>query len=271
MSGIKETTPRTDVYLTLPDKRIISAPLGTKLKDIIASAYPNDPHLYLAALCDNVLHTLNYVPLKDARVFPLTRKDELGRLIYNRSLVLLMVTAFKELFPEQKIFTDYRRPMGGLFCRTSSPISKEDLKKVEDKMLEMVERDVPVVFEEKSIEEGEKILLQENEEDKIYFLKAIAEKEKKEKAWFVRVGKYFDFFHGPLVVSMGYLKRLALRPSPTGFVLVPSKTDVKRAEAMAEKTTLVDAAFRKVHATTKKIQQATTKRPCMLQQRSHVL
>ena len=245
MSGIKETTPRTDVYLTLPDKRIISAPLGTKLKDIIASAYPNDPHLYLAALCDNVLHTLNYVPLKDARVFPLTRKDELGRLIYNRSLVLLLVTAFKELFPEQKIFTDYRRPMGGLFCRTSSPISKEDLKKVEDKMLEMVERDVPVVFEEKSIEEGEKILLQENEEDKIYFLKAIAEKEKKEKAWFVRVGKYFDFFHGPLVVSMGYLKRLALRPSPTGFVLVPSKTDVKRAEAMAEKTTLVDAAFRK--------------------------
>ncbi|MBR5946815.1 hypothetical protein IKZ80_07005 [bacterium] len=245
MAEIKETSPRTNVYVTLPDKRIMCAPLGTKLKDIIASAYPEDPYLYLAALCDNVMHTLNYAPRRDVFLEPLTRKHELGRLVYNRSLVLLMVTAFKEVFPEQKIFTDYRRPMGGLFCRTSSPISKEDLKKVEDKMWEMVNDDIPVDFEEKTIEEGEKILLEEKEEDKIYFLKTIAEKAKKNTAWFVRVGKYFDYFHGPLVVSMGYLRRLALRSTPSGFILVPSQTDVKRAEAMAEKVTLVDAAFRR--------------------------
>ena len=245
MPEIKETSPRTNVYVTLPDKRIFCAPLGTKLKDIISYAYPEDPYLYLAALCDNELHTLNYSPAKDVFLEPLTRKHELGRLIYNRSLVLLMVTAFKEVFPEQKIFTDYRRPMGGLFCRASNPISKEDLQKVEDKMWEMVNDDVPVVFEEKTIEEGEKILLDENEEDKIYFLKAIAEKEKRNTAWFARVGKYFDYFHGPLVVSMGYLRRLALRATPSGFILVPSQTDVKRAEAMGERVTLVDAAFRR--------------------------
>ena len=245
MAEIKETSPRTNVYITLPDKRIMCAPLGTKLKDIIASAYPEDPYLYLAALCDNVMHTLNYAPRRDVFLEPLTRKHELGRLVYNRSLVLLMVTAFKEVFPEQKVFTDYRRPMGGLFCRTSSPVSREDLKKVEDKMREMVNDDIPVDFEEKTIEEGEKILLEEKEEDKIYFLKTIAEKAKKNTAWFVRVGKYFDYFHGPLVVSMGYLRRLALRSTPSGFILVPSQTDVKRAEAMAEKVTLVDAAFRR--------------------------
>jgi len=243
MAEIKETTPRTDVYLTLPDKRIVSAPLGTSLKDIIAAAYPEDPHLYLAALCDHRIHTLKYAPTKDVFLQPLTRKDDIGRIIYNRSLVLLLVTAFKEVFPEQKIFTDYRRPMGGLFCRTSLPFSKADLKKVEDKMKEMVEADLPVVFEEKSIEEGVEILKKEGEEDKIYFLKKISEKSN--KAWFVRVGNYFDFFHGPLVVSMGYLKKFALIACPNGFILVTSRTDVPRAEAMAEHVTMVDAAFRK--------------------------
>ena len=243
MPEIKETSPRTNIYVTLSDGRIFCAPLGTKLKDIIAAAYPEDPYLYLAALCDNELHTLNYAPPKDVCLEPLTRKHELGRLIYNRSLVLLLVTAFKEIFPEYKVFTDYRRPMGGLFCRSSIPVSREDLMKVEDKMREMVEADIPVVFEQKTIEEGEKILIEEKEEDKIYFLNKLAKDEK--KAYFVRVGKYFNYFHGPLVISMGYLKRFALRPSATGFVLVPSHTDIKRAEAMAEKITLVDAAFRR--------------------------
>ena len=186
MPEIKETSPRTNIYVTLPDRRIFCAPLGTKLKDIIDSAYPEDPYLYLAALCDNDLHTLNYIPSKDVCLEPLTRKHELGRLIYNRSLVLLLVTAFKEIFPEYKVFTDYRRPMGGLFCRSSVPVSREDLQKVEDKMREMVEADIPVVFEQKTIEEGEKILIEEKEEDKIYFLNKLAKDEK--KAYFVRVG-----------------------------------------------------------------------------------
>jgi len=242
MPEIKETSPRTNIYVTLPDRRIFCAPLGTKLKDIIAAAYPEDPYLYLAALCDNELHTLNYAPPKDVCLEPLTRKHEIGRLLYNRSLVLLLVTAFKEVLPDHKIFTDYRQPMGGLFCRSSLPVSKEELKRVEDKMREMVEADVPVVFEQKTVEEGERILTEENEEDKIYFLKKLANDE---KAYFVRVGKYFDYFHGPLVISMGYLRRLALRPSAMGFVLVPSRTDIQRAEALAEKITLVDSAFRR--------------------------
>ena len=244
MTEIRETTRRTDVLCTFPDGKIYRAPVGTKLKDILAAAYPEDRFLYVAALCDNELHTLNFAPQKDMPVVPLSRKDELGRLVYNRSLVLLLVTAFKEVFPEQKIFTDYRRPMGGLFCHSSQPVSGEDLKKVEAKMTEMVEKDVPIDFESKTIEEGEAILKEEGEEDKIYFLSKFAEKNDN-KAWFVRVGKYFDFFHGPLAVSMGYMRRFALRPFPNGFVLIPSRRDIPRVEAMSEKITLVDAAFRK--------------------------
>ena len=243
MKDISLASSRTDFQLTLPDGRIFKAPVGTNLEEVFQVAYPDEPKRYLAALVDNELHTLRFTPWRDYNVVPLTRKDDLGRLIHNRSAVLVMLAAFKEILPDVQIFVEYRMPMDGLFCRANRKLAVVELARVEACAKKIIAEDWPITFEEKTVEEAEKILAENKEPDKINLLRYCSRKTG--KAWLVSLGKVTEFFHDVLVSSAGYISTFALRPCPSGFILISSRQDVQRAEVLRDTGSVVDAAFRR--------------------------
>ena len=67
---------------------------------------------------------------------------------YRRSLAFLVVTAASEVFPEADVIVEHSAPtVGGYFCAVSDsdPFSVEELRTLEARMREIVERDEPIV------------------------------------------------------------------------------------------------------------------------------
>ena len=152
-SWIHLVAPRDSAHARLPDGRVYDAPPGTPLGDILdvarrdgTSATAEAPAV--AAIVDGRLRELHTPLVRDADVTPVTLADSDGARIYRRSLAFLLVTAASETFPEADVIVEHSAPtVGGYFCAVSGrdPFSAEELRTLERRMREIVERDEPIV------------------------------------------------------------------------------------------------------------------------------
>ena len=152
-SWIHLVAPRDSAHARLPDGRVYDAPPGTPLGDILdvarregTSATADAPAV--AAIVDGRLRELHTPLVRDADVTPVTLADSDGARIYRRSLAFLLVTAASETFPEADVIVEHSAPtVGGYFCAVSGrdPFSAEELRTLERRMREIVERDEPIV------------------------------------------------------------------------------------------------------------------------------
>jgi threonyl-tRNA synthetase len=135
----------------------------------------------------------------------LTEKDEESLHVVRHSAAHVMATAVLELFPETKLghgpatdsgfFYDFYRP---------TPFTPEDLKKIEDKMAEVVARDEKFLREWQPREQGLARFKAENDFMKIHFIERFTQPG--EKISLYRNGAFVDFCRGPHVPSTSRVK-----------------------------------------------------------------
>jgi uridine kinase len=125
--------------------------------------------------------------------------------------------AFESLFPSDYLIVDYSVPNGGYFCRMVNrpPLSREDLERLNAKMREMVESDIPFLREKVSLEEVIEYFKEKKYLDKVRLLKY----RKKPFLILYRLQNHRDYHHGYMVPSTGFLKWFNLIPQPEGFLL----------------------------------------------------
>jgi uridine kinase len=107
---------RADVQIRLPDDRTFAGPVGATL-DAFLRAINHNGTSAMAALVNGHLVELSERILSDADVRPLTQKDEVGRRVYQTSLILLLIAATEDCFPGARIAVDHSLTFGGFFCR----------------------------------------------------------------------------------------------------------------------------------------------------------
>jgi threonyl-tRNA synthetase len=204
------------IQIKLPDNSVKDVPKGTTALDIAKSI---SPRLASAAIAAQVRPTSNGNEAKlvdltrpleqDSELRILTEKDPESLEVFRHSSAHLLAAAVLELFPETKLghgpatdagfFYDFYRP---------TPFTPDDLAKIEKKMQQLVEQDLPYAREFLPRDQGLEQFKSEGDFMKCHFIEQFTKPD--EKISIYRTGKFTDFCRGPHIPSTGKIKAFKL-------------------------------------------------------------
>jgi uridine kinase len=216
-STIQPANPRTKVQVKFSDGQILEGPLNTTIEAFVkAGNFPLEP-MPMACLVEGQLRELTYHARRDLNVHLLTLADSDGMRVYRRSLSFLLIAVAQELFPDAQIIVDYGLNFGALYCEIEGrpPFTGAELKRIETRMRELVEADLPILKERISVRQAEKLFKSWQAEDKLRLLKM----RRKPYVTTYVLNSFRGYMHGYKVPSTGYLKIFGLEPYSKGFIL----------------------------------------------------
>ncbi|HVI10090.1 MAG TPA: threonine--tRNA ligase [Candidatus Binatia bacterium] len=207
------------IHVKLPDGSVKDVPKGSTALDIARSISPRLADAALAAQISTnggkagegarTLIDLTRPLEEDTSLRLITEKDPEALEVYRHSSAHLLAAAVLELFPETKLghgpatesgfFYDFYRP---------TPFTPEDLEKIEKKMQELVQQNLPYAREFRPREEGLAEFKKEGDFMKCHFIEQFTRPD--EKISIYRTGKFLDFCRGPHIPSTGKIKAFKL-------------------------------------------------------------
>jgi uridine kinase len=217
LSNVQPCEHRQDVQARFGDGRVFCGPAGTRLEAFVRKALAAQPVPAVAALVNGRLAELSEPLIADVDVEPISLASENGMRIYNRSMVLLLEVAVRELF-DACITVDHSLTFGGLFCRVLNrpPFTDQELAQIEARMRAIVAEDAPIARETTRISDVVASFQARGDDAQVRLL---AQTDRKEIRVHTLHGLKVYHLGRMLVPSTGYLKHFAVRPSPSGFVL----------------------------------------------------
>jgi threonyl-tRNA synthetase len=197
------------VKIKLPDGSVKEVPRGTTALEIARQISPRLAAAALVARADGGLVDLARPIEHDTELRILTEKDPEAIEVFHHSSAHLMAAAVLELFPETKLghgpatpdgfFYDFYRP---------SPFTPDDLAKIEKKMQELAQQDIPYAQEFLPRDEWLKRFRDDGDFMKCHFIENFTKPD--EKISIYKTGKFIDFCRGPHIPSTGRIKAFKL-------------------------------------------------------------
>ncbi|HVT02887.1 MAG TPA: threonine--tRNA ligase [Thermoanaerobaculia bacterium] len=150
-----------------------------------------------------------YVPVSEgAKIHIITPKSDEGRDVIRHSTAHLMAMAVQELFPGTQVTIGPVIENGFFYdFAADKPFTDEDLRRIEEKMLEIAKRDLPIQREEWKRDDAIAEFDRMGEKFKVEILKAIPEGE---ILSVYRQGDWKDLCRGPHVPSTRHLTAFKL-------------------------------------------------------------
>ncbi|MCX6091114.1 MAG: threonine--tRNA ligase [Candidatus Atribacteria bacterium] len=134
-------------------------------------------------------------------------EDPEGKTIYWHSTSHIMAQAVKRLFPEAKLTIGPAIEEGFYYdFDLKKPLNEDDLRKIEEEMLKIVQDDLPVSRKEMNRKEARKIFAKKGETYKIELLDDIPD----ETISLYQQGEFFDLCRGPHIPSTGLIHAFKL-------------------------------------------------------------
>src|SRR5215475_9680338 len=185
------------IHIKLPDGSDKEMPKGTTGLDVAKSISPRLADAALVAKTNGDLVDLARPIEKDTELRILTEKDPEALGVYRHSSAHLLAAAVLELFPETKLghgpatesgfFYDFYRLV---------PFTPEDLERIEKKMQELVEQNLPYAREFLPREQGLERFKNEGDFMKIHFIEHFTAPD--ERISIYKTGKFLDFAADPI-------------------------------------------------------------------------
>jgi threonyl-tRNA synthetase len=197
------------IHVKLPDGSVKEVPSGTTALEVAKSISPRLAEAALVAKAGASLVDLTRPLEADTDLRILTEKDPESLEVFRHSSAHLLAAAVLELFPETKLghgpptetgfFYDFYRP---------TPFTPQDLEKLEQKMQELVQQNLPYAREFLPRAEGLEEFKKDGDFMKCHFIEQFTKPE--EKISIYRTGKFTDFCRGPHIPSTGKIKAFKL-------------------------------------------------------------
>jgi len=198
------------IHVKLPDGSSKEVPKGTTPLEI-AREYisPRLADAALAAKTNGNLIDLTRPLQNDTDLRLLTEKDPEALEVYRHSSAHLLAAAVLELFPETKLGHGPATENGFFYdFYRETPFTPEDLEKIEKKMQELVQQDLPYAREFLPRTEGLEKFKGEGDFMKCHFIEQFTKPD--EKISIYKTGKFLDFCRGPHIPSTGKIKAFKL-------------------------------------------------------------
>jgi uridine kinase len=205
------------VQVHLPDGKVVTGPRGAEVRDFLNPVQKDFDAPIVGAVINHRLKELTYPIKAESDVTPITMGTPDGMRIYRRSLTMLTEVAFTKLFPDSVMTIDHSVSSGGYFCQVKGNELKvpEDLTRLKEKMLELVDQDIQITKKETPLPEVIEKFKQQKDVEKIRLLKH----RRKDYLVMYSIGDHSDYHQGYMVPSTGYLKWFDIEPIDGGFTL----------------------------------------------------
>ncbi len=190
------------------DGTIKEYPKGVLLKKLLReSATAPKSNEIVSAKVDGVLMDLQAPLERGGALEWVTLNTGEGTEVLRHSTSHVMAQAVQSLFPEAKITIGPAIKDGFYYdfdlARSFSP---EDFSRIEAKMKEIVERDLPIVRRSVSREEARQLFAERGENYKIELIEGLPDNE----VTLYQQGEFLDLCRGPHVASTGMIKAFKL-------------------------------------------------------------
>ena len=189
------------VSIKLPDgsKKKFSSPIqGRELAKKISSSLSKSA---IAISVDGELKDLNYEINKDCNAIIITKDSDLGIEILRHDAAHVMAEAVKTLYPEVQVTIGPPIENGFYYdFSKKEPFTPEDLKKIEAKMLEIINKNERF---DREIWDRKKAIDYFKKQGELYKVEIIKDIPSKEEISVYKQGKFLDLCRGPHSQSTG--------------------------------------------------------------------
>lgn len=194
---------------------------GTTLLDVSKKVHGSDHMRYLGARVNNEIYPL-YKDAEDGfQIQFLDNRDVDGYRIYTKTISAVFIMACKELYPDKDaIIHHFLGP--GLYAELDDRhgISFRETEILQEKMEEIIKRDIPIKRSDYSREEALEIFREHDYSDKVRLISSMD----KDTVSIYRIGDHTDSFHGYLAPSTGFVDEFKLKYYYPGvIILFPSR------------------------------------------------
>jgi threonyl-tRNA synthetase len=191
------------MHVSLPDGSQREVPDNATVADVAASIGKRLAKDAIAGKVNGKVVDV-YTPVPDnAKIEIVTPKSEEGLDTIRHSTAHLMAMAVQELFPGTQVTIGPVIENGFYYdFGVDHPFSDEDLRRIEEKMQEIVKRDLPIRREEWNRDQAIDTFDKLGEKYKVEIIKSIPGDE---ALSIYRQGEWFDLCRGPHVPSTGRL------------------------------------------------------------------
>lgn len=196
------------INITLPDGSVRQYESGTTALQIALSISEGLARNVLAAKVNGEVWDATRAITKDSSVVLLTMNDDDGKATLWHSSAHLMAEAIEALYPGTKFGIGpaiengfyYDIDLGG------KPLSSEDFKKIEDKILELARQSNPYVRSEVSKADAVSYFKEKGDEYKLELLENLEDGN----ITFYQQGNFTDLCRGPHIPNTGFIKAVKL-------------------------------------------------------------
>lgn len=202
------------ITIRYPSGKSVAFPSGIKAIDATQGFGPL-AHPLAAVLVNNQLQSLDAQILTNCVMEPVLIDSTQGAFSYRRSLCFLAAIAARDIFPNRDLIVGQAIGYGFYHRFQSGPMSKNDISALEQKMRELVIRDIPIAMQWWSYEDAINYFKKNEQEDTLLLLEltnepCIALNE---------CSGFRDLHVTPLVPSTGVLSTFEVLPYDEGFLL----------------------------------------------------
>lgn len=204
-----------DIHVQIGDESYTCHRGVTLLELLNLLKYKNDLDV-LAGKVNNKIKDLNTVLEQDCTVEFIDLSSEDGVRVYKRSLFFVLIMAVKELYPDRKLSIRHSISRG-TYCKLygEQPMTETDVKRIHEKMKELIEQQVPIVKDSESIQKAKELFEKAGDHDKVELLKYCP----KETLSLYTCKNMVNYLYGCLVPHTGYVKQFELMHYAPGFIL----------------------------------------------------
>lgn len=195
-------------------------PEGTTFLEIAKEFQPQYEEDILLVRVNGKLTELHKTLKMDSEVSFITFKDPVGKKTYERSAIFILMKAFYEIIPREKIKkVQIDFALGnGIYGELVGDVEldAELLQKIKSEMISIVERNIPIM--KRSVNTGEAVELfrshgMVDKEQLFRFRRA-------SRVNIYSIEKFEDYYYGYMVQNTGYVKHFDLIPYHKGFLLL---------------------------------------------------
>ena len=164
-------------------------------------------HDVVAAMVNGDLKDLAAPLTGDSTLIPVTQESPVGLEILRHSAAHIMAEAVRSLFPGVKITIGPAIETGFYYdFDPPQPFTPEDLERIENRMQELVQRDLPFQRREVSWQEAVDFFQSQGETYKVEILQDLRDQQ----VSLYQQGEFVDLCRGPHIPSSGYLRAFKL-------------------------------------------------------------
>lgn len=213
MEAAIETYPADTITVEVVGVGILYPSRGITALEVLAGLPPLTRPA-LGVKVNNALKDLSFELDSDCRLDFVDYKQEDGMRIYARSLIMVLVRAASEVFPEATV--TLKHSLGnGLYghIRLGRALREQDIALIEERMQEIIRADEPIVRRRLHKDLVAKMLTASAEKIELLRYRHSQEIDIYTCGWF------HDYSYGPMVPDTGLLKTFRLRFYLPGFIL----------------------------------------------------